>query len=132
MLGLCRAEGIGVIPWSPLARGRLTRAWKAEKTTRSETDQFGKSMYTRTEEMDRKVVDRLGEVSERRNLPRAQVALAWLLAQPGITAPIVGATKLSHLADAVAALSVKLSPEELKALEELYQPHPVLGFASAS
>lgn len=129
MLGLCRAEGIGVIPWSPLARGRLTRAWKAETTTRSESDQFGKSMYTRTEEMDRKVVDRLGEVSERRNLPRAQVALAWLLMQPGVTAPIVGATKLNHLTDAVAALSVKLSPEDLKALEEPYQPHPVLGFA---
>jgi len=129
MLPLCQAEGVGVIPWSPLARGRLTRAWKAESTRRSETDEFGKKLYGRTEETDRKVVDRLGEVAQRRGLPRAQVALAWLLGKPLITAPIVGATQPHHLADAVAALSVRLSAEEIAALEEPYEAHPVLGFS---
>jgi aryl-alcohol dehydrogenase-like predicted oxidoreductase len=129
MMGLCRAEGIAVIPWSPLARGRLTRAWKAETTMRSETDTFGKTMYARTEEADRKVVDRLGEIAEKRGVPRAQAALAWLLAKPGVTAPIVGATKAHHLEDAAAALSVKLTAEEMTALEEPYVPHPVLGFS---
>ena len=85
-------------------------------------------MYSRTEESDRKVVDRLGEVAGRRGVPRAQVALAWMLGKPIITAPIVGATKPHHLADAVAALSLRLGPEEITALEELYEPHPVLGF----
>jgi aryl-alcohol dehydrogenase-like predicted oxidoreductase len=129
MLPLCRAEGIGVIPWSPLARGRLSRAWQSEQTLRSETDQFGKNLYARTEASDRRVVDRLGEVAQRRGLPRAQVALAWLLGRPGITAPIVGATAPHHLQDAVASLAVKLTPEEVAALEEPYEPHPVLGFA---
>ena len=129
MIGLCQAEQIGVIPWSPLARGRLTRPWKAEITKRSETDRFGNGMYAKTEESDRKVVDRLGEVSDRLGLPRAQVALAWMLAKPYVTAPIVGATKPNHLADAVAALSVKLSPEDIAALEAPYEPHPVLGFS---
>jgi aryl-alcohol dehydrogenase-like predicted oxidoreductase len=129
MLGLCQSEGIGVIPWSPLARGRLTRPWQSETTKRTETDQFGKFMYTKTEEADRKVVDRLGELSERRGIPRAQLALAWLLAKPVITAPIVGATKPHHLQDAVAALSVRLTPEEIAFIEELYIPHPVLGFS---
>ena len=129
MMGLCQAEGIGVIPWSPLARGRLTRPWKADATKRAQTDQFGNSMYSRTEESDRKVADRLGEVAERRGLPRAQVALAWMLGKPFITAPIVGATKPHHLPDAVAALSVRLQPEEVAALEECYEPHPILGFS---
>ena len=128
MMGLCQAEGIAVIPWSPLARGRLTRAWKAETTNRSETDAFGKSLYSRTEEADHKVVDRLGEVAEKRGIPRAQVALAWLLAKPGVTAPIVGATKPHHLEDAAAA-NLKLTDEEMKALEKPYVPHPVLGFS---
>ncbi len=128
MMGLCRAEGIGVIPWSPLARGRLTRPWNSEATTRSESDVFGKSLYSKTEEADHAVVDRLGEIAEKRGIPRAQVALAWLLSKPGVTAPIVGATKPNHLEDAVAALSVKLTAEEIKALEEPYLPHPVLGF----
>jgi 1-deoxyxylulose-5-phosphate synthase len=128
MMGLCQAEGVAVIPWSPLARGRLTRAWKTE-TARSESDVYGKSLYVHTEEADRKVVDRLGEIAERRGIPRAQVALAWLLAKPGVTAPIVGASKPHHLQDAVAALSVKLTPEEMTALEEPYAPHPVLGFS---
>jgi aryl-alcohol dehydrogenase-like predicted oxidoreductase len=129
MIGLCREEGVAVIPWSPLARGRLTRAWKAETTLRSKTDGFGKFLYAGTEEADRRVVDRLGEVAEKRGIPRAQVALAWLLAKPGVTAPIVGASKPHHLEDAVAALSVHLTPEEMKALEEPYVPHPVLGFS---
>ncbi len=129
MNGLCRAEGVAVIPWSPLARGRLTRAWKAETTNRTETDAFGNGMYSRTEEADRRVVDRLGEIAEKRSIPRAQVALAWLLAKPAVTAPIVGASKPHHLEDAVAALSVRLTPEEMAALEEPYVPHPVLGFS---
>ena len=129
MMGLCREEGIGVLPWSPLARGRLTRAWKSETTSRTGTDVFGNKMYSLTEEADRRVVDRLGEVAERRGIPRAQVALAWLLNKPGVTSPIVGATKPHHLEDAAAALAVHLSPEEMTALEEPYVPHPVLGFS---
>jgi aryl-alcohol dehydrogenase-like predicted oxidoreductase len=129
MIPLCRSEGVGVIPWSPLARGRLARAWQSEHTKRFETDQFGRNLYSRTEEADRKVVDRLGSLAQSRGLPRAQVALAWLLAKPGITAPIVGATATHHLGDAVAALSVRLTPEEMKSLEEPYEPHPVLGFS---
>ncbi|WP_158890908.1 aldo/keto reductase [Amycolatopsis anabasis] len=125
MLPLCRDQGIGVIPWSPLARGRLARPW-GEVTDRTETDEFGKTLY---EEGDRTTVDRVGEVAERRGIPRAQVALAWVLAQPGVDAPIVGATKPHHLSDAVAALDVELSDEESKALEEPYRPHPVRGFA---
>jgi aryl-alcohol dehydrogenase-like predicted oxidoreductase len=129
MIGLCRAEGIGIIPWSPLARGRLARAWKAETTKRSETDRFGNSMYGRTEESDKPVIDRLGEVAAKRGLPRAQIALAWMLGKPFVTAPIVGASKQQHLADAVAALSVRLTPEEVASLEAPYGPHPVLGFS---
>jgi 1-deoxyxylulose-5-phosphate synthase len=129
MMGLCQSEGVAVIPWSPLARGRLTRAWKAETTHRSETDAFGKTLYARTEDADRRVVDRLGEVAEKRGIPRAQVAMAWLLAKPGVTSPIVGANKPHHLEDAVAALSVHLTAEEMTALEEPYVPHPVLGFS---
>jgi 1-deoxyxylulose-5-phosphate synthase len=128
MLPLCQSEGIAVIPWSPLARGRLTRAWQSESTTRSQSDQFGNTMYARTEEADKKVVDRLGQVAEQRGIPRAQVALAWLFANPAVTAPIVGASKPHHLQDAVAALTVQLTPEEIAALEEPYIPHPVLGF----
>jgi len=129
MIPLCLSEGIGVIPWSPLARGRLTRPWQAESTKRSETDRFGNTMYSRTEEDDHEVVDRLGEIAARRGVPQAQAALAWLLAKPGVTAPIVGATKPHHLQDAVAALSLRLSPEEIGSLEEPYTPHPVLGFS---
>ena len=129
MMALCRSEDIGVIPWSPLARGRLTRPWQSETTKRYETDQFGKSMYLQTEEADRKVVDQLGQIAERRGVPRAQLALNWLLSKPGVTAPIVGATKAHHLQDAVAALSLHLTPEEIASLEEPYTPHPVLGFS---
>ncbi len=129
MLPLCQAEGIGVIPWSPLARGRLARAWDAEATRRSRTDQFGISMYARTEASDRKVVDRLGQVAARRGVPRARIALAWMLGKPSITAPIVGATKPHHLVDADAALALRLEPGEIASLEEPYEPHPVLGFS---
>ena len=128
MIPLCQSEGIGVIPWSPLARGRLARPWKTESTKRYETDQFGKTLYAQTEELDHTVVDRLGQISEQRGAPRAQVALAWMLSKPAITSPIVGATKPHHLSDAAAALSLRLTPEEIASLEEPYTPHPVLGF----
>jgi aryl-alcohol dehydrogenase-like predicted oxidoreductase len=129
MIGLCQSEGIGVIPWSPLARGRLTRSWQSESTTRYESDQFGKKLYSQTEDADHDVVDRLGQVAEARGLTRAEVALAWLLSRPGVTAPIVGATKPHHLENAVAALGLHLTPEEIASLEEPYTPHPVLGFS---
>ena len=130
MLPLCRAEGIGVIPWSPLARGRLARPWETQPTTeRGASDQFGKNLYSRMQEADRAIVDRVHEIASQRGLPAAQVALAWMLSKPGITAPIVGATKPNHLADAIAALSIKLSNEELAKLEEPYAPHPVAGFS---
>ena len=128
MIPLCQSEGIGIIPWSPLARGRLARPRQTENTLRHETDQFAKSMYTQTEELDRKVIDRLGQVSDERAISRAQVALAWLFSKPAITSPIVGATKQNHLADAVAALSIRLTTHEIAFLEEPYAPHPVLGF----
>ena len=129
MLPLCRAEGIGVIPWSPLARGRLTRAWQSETTKRSETDRFGNWMYGQTEEADRAVVDRLTEMAKQRGVGMATLALAWMLGRPGVTAPIVGASKPHHLEDAVAALAVKLAAEDVARLEEPYAPHPVLGFS---
>ncbi len=128
MLPLCRAEGVGVMPWSPLARGRLTRDWD-ETSARAETDEFGKSLYAKSAEADRKVVERVAEIARERGVPRAQIALAWLLAKPGITAPIVGATKLQHLDDAFAAVNLKLTPEEIARLEEPYIPHAVAGFA---
>src|SRR5580700_6460292 len=129
MMGLCQAEGIGVIPWSPLARGRLARSTKAEGTKRFETDQFGKTLYSQTQEADRRVVDRLGEISGKRGVSRAQVALAWMLGKPAVTSPIVGATKLQHLKDAAASTSIRLTVEEIKSLEEPYTPHPTLGFS---
>src|SRR3984957_18559033 len=129
MMGLCEAENIGVIPWSPLARGRLTRPWQSETTKRFESDQFGKTVYSKTEEADKKVVDRLSELAQKRGVPMATLALAWMLSKPVITLPIVGATKPNHLADAVTALSVKLTPEETANLEEPYIPHPTLGFS---
>jgi aryl-alcohol dehydrogenase-like predicted oxidoreductase len=129
MLPLCQEEGIGVIPWSPLARGRLTRDWQNDQATkRTETDEFGKKLYSATEDADRKVIERVGKIAEARGIPRAQVALAWLLHKPAVTAPIIGASKPHHLDDAIAALSVKLSPEEMTQLEEPYVPHPVAGF----
>ncbi|MGA2073302.1 MAG: aldo/keto reductase [Terriglobia bacterium] len=128
MLPLCLAEGVGIIPWSPLARGRLARPWQAEKTKRFETDGFGKSLYSKTEILDHAVVDRLTQIAGERGVTHAQLALAWMLSKPGITAPIVGATKPNHLTEAVAALSLRLTAQEIAALEEPYLPHPVAGF----
>lgn len=128
MLPLCRAEGIGVIPWSPLARGRLTRDWDAH-SARAETDEFGRGLYAKTGDADRRVVEALGAVASRLGLPRAQVALAWVLQQPGISAPIVGATRLDQLDDAVAALAVKLSADDIAELQAPYVPHAVVGHA---
>jgi 1-deoxyxylulose-5-phosphate synthase len=124
MLPLCVAEGAGVIPWSPLARGRLTRDWE-ESSSRSETDQVTRRLYTKTAEADRGVVERVAEIAQKRGVPRAQVALAWLLEKPAVTAPIVGASKANHLEDAVAALSLGLTADEITALEEPYVPHPI-------
>ncbi|HWG03323.1 MAG TPA: aldo/keto reductase [Trebonia sp.] len=124
MLPLCADQGIGVIPWSPLARGRVTRPWDAV-TARAETDEFGKSLY-RAE--DRVIVDRVLEVAAKRELSAAQVALAWLLRNPAVTSPIVGVTKPSHLADALAAVDVTLDDDEVAYLEEPYEPHAVAGF----
>jgi 1-deoxyxylulose-5-phosphate synthase len=126
MFPLCADQGIGVLPWSPLARGRLTRDWDAS-TARSETDEFGRSLYD-TASSDRVVVERVAKVAQDRGVSRAQVALAWVLSKPEVTAPVVGATKPHHLDDAVAALDLKLTPEEIAALEEPYVPHPVVGF----
>jgi aryl-alcohol dehydrogenase (NADP+) len=121
---LCLDQGVGLIPWSPLARGRLTRAWD-EQTSRSETDEFGKTLY---DEADRTIVDAVGEVAAARGVSRAQVALAWLLSRPGVAAPIVGATKPAHLDDAVNALGLTLSDDEIARLEQPYRPHEVAGF----
>lgn len=128
MMGLCVDQGIGVIPWSPLARGRLTRNWD-ESTERSQTDEFGKTLYVQAVEADRRVVERVAAIASQQGVSRAQVALAWMLSKSFITSPIVGASKAQHLEDAVAALSLKLSPEEISALEEFYIPHAVAGFA---
>ena len=127
MLPLCAAEEIGVIPWSPLARGRLTRDWD-ESTHRSETDKFGRTLYEATADADRRVVEAVASVAAGRSVPRAQVALAWVLAQPAVSAPIVGASKPAHLEDAVAALDLRLSDEEIAQLEAPYVPHAVVGF----
>jgi 1-deoxyxylulose-5-phosphate synthase len=128
MLPLCAAEGIGVIPWSPQARGRLTRDWDYT-SIRTETDDAHQRLFGKSAEADRKVVDRVAEVARLRGIPRAQVALAWLLAKQVVTAPIVGATKLHHLDDALASVNVKLSDDEITSLEEPYVPHAVVGFA---
>ena len=128
MLPLCRAAGVGVIPWSPLARGRLTRDWD-DATARAETDEFGKTLYAATEAADRKVVEAVAAIAAERGLKRAQVALAWVLSRPGVTAPIVGATKLAHLEDAIEAIGVTLGAEEIARLEAPYVPHAVVGFS---
>ena len=127
MLPLCAAEGIGVIPWSPQARGRLTRDWDYT-SIRTETDDAHQRLFAKSAEADRRVVDRVAEVAAARGIARAQVALAWLLSKPVITAPIVGATKLHHLEDALASVNVKLSADEITSLEEPYLPHAVVGF----
>ncbi|QJD96338.1 aldo/keto reductase [Mucilaginibacter robiniae] len=128
MIPFCQDQKIAIIPWSPLARGLLTgkRSKERNETERAKTDAFGKSLYGQDSDFD--IVNRVSEIAEQRGLPNAQIALAWMLSKPYITSPIVGASKPGHLEDAVAAVSVKLSDEEVKQLEELYQPHPVLGF----
>jgi aryl-alcohol dehydrogenase (NADP+) len=123
MLPFCASEDIAVIPWSPLARGKLTRPWDAE-TARTETDEFGASLY-RDEDAD--VVARTLEVAERLGVPAAQVGLAWVLENPAVTAPIVGVTKPQHLTDAIAAVDLELTDDDIAALEEPYQPHPIAG-----
>jgi aryl-alcohol dehydrogenase-like predicted oxidoreductase len=127
MMPLCASEGVGVIPWSPLARGRLTRPWN-ESTSRMENDEFGKTLYTSAIDSDRKIVEQVAQVATQRGVPPAQIALAWMVQKPFITAPIVGASKPHHLDDAVAALTINLSPEEIASLEEPYAPRPVSGF----
>jgi 1-deoxyxylulose-5-phosphate synthase len=129
MMPLCVSEGVGSIPWSPLARGRLARPWTDEpQTDRAKTDAFAKGLYEKTAAIDKPIVDRVNEIAKQRNLPPSQIALAWVLSKPAVASPIIGATKPHHLDDAIAALSVKLSPDETSKLEELYQPH---GLSSA-
>jgi aryl-alcohol dehydrogenase-like predicted oxidoreductase len=127
MLPLCVDQGVGVIPWSPLARGRLARPW-GEHTARIASDQFGTTLFAHSEDNDRRVVEALGELAARRGEPRAQLALAWVLRQLGVVAPIVGATKPAHIADAIAALELTLSDDEVEALEAPYLPHATVGF----
>jgi aryl-alcohol dehydrogenase-like predicted oxidoreductase len=127
MLPLCRAEKIGSIPYSPLASGRLTRDWSSERTLRSETDQIAKNKYDATAATDQKVVERVAETAQKRGIPRTHIALAWLLQKEPVTAPIIGATKITHLEEAVGVLSVKLTQEEVAYLEEPYVPHPIVG-----
>ncbi len=128
MLPLCKDAGVGVIPWSPLARGRLTRPWNAE-TERSRTDEFGKTLHNAAHEADRQVVETTLSIATERNVSQAQVALAWVLQKDGVAAPIIGASKAHHLEDAVASLGVKLTGADLKRLEAPYEPHGVAGFA---
>jgi aryl-alcohol dehydrogenase-like predicted oxidoreductase len=128
MLGCCAAEGIGILPWSPLARGRLTRPWDSAPTSRATTDDVSRSLYTATDMTDKLVVDRVGRIAAERAIPHAQVALAWLLSRSVVTAPIVGATRTGHLEDAVAALGVTLTVDELRSLEQPYVPHPIAGY----
>jgi 1-deoxyxylulose-5-phosphate synthase len=127
MLPFCEDQKIAVIPWSPLARGRLTRDWD-EATNRSETDEFGKTLYTQAVDADRRIVDAVGTIAKARGVARAQIATAWILQKSAVTAPIIGASKSGHLTDAVASLAIKLTPDEIEALESPYVPHRVAGF----
>ena len=127
MLPLCADQGVGLIPWSPMARGRLTRPWDTH-TARTETDVYGKTLYNATQEADRLVVEAVQRVAQRLHVPMARVALAWVLRKPGVSAPIIGATKLEQLDEAAAALSLELSYEDVAELEAPYLPHPVAGF----
>ena len=127
MIPLCRDQGVGLMPWSPLARGRLARP-VGERTARSETDGYGKSLYAATEDADNAVINAVGELASARGVPMAQVALAWVLGKAGVSAPIIGASKSHHLDDAAAALSVTLTGDERARLEAAYVPHPVTGF----
>jgi 1-deoxyxylulose-5-phosphate synthase len=127
MLPLCHDENIAVIPWSPLARGRLTRDWN-ETSERQGTDTFGSGLYEASLDADRKIVDAVSEIAKARDVPRAQVALAWVAQKQGVTAPIIGASKPHHLSDAIAALTLSLTDEEVTALEAPYLPRPIAGF----
>ncbi|RYG35751.1 aldo/keto reductase [bacterium] len=127
MMPLCRAEGIASIPYSPLASGKLTRDWTAESSLRAQTDGILKSKYGSTEEVDRQVIERVAQIAEARGVKRVHVALAWLFQKEPVAAPIVGATKISHLEDAVGSLDLKLTSEEVASLEEPYVPHKVVG-----
>lgn len=127
MLPLCAAEGIAVLPWSPLARGRLTRPW-GETTARLVSDQVGKNLYDETEGIDAIIAERVASIAEERGVPRALIALAWLLSKPVVSAPIIGASRHDHLEDAVAAVDLELTPEEIAELETAYVPHHVTGF----
>ncbi|MBO9195525.1 aldo/keto reductase [Rhizobium sp. 16-449-1b] len=127
MLPFCQDQKIAVIPWSPLARGRLTRDYD-EKTARSETDEFGKTLYQQAEDADRAIIGVVGDLAKKHGVSRAQIATAWILQKSAVTAPIIGASKSGHIDDAVGALSVKLSAEDVAALEEPYVPHRVEGF----
>jgi aryl-alcohol dehydrogenase-like predicted oxidoreductase len=126
MLPLCIDAGIAVLPWSPLARGRLTREWNTE-TERTRTDPYGEKLFPSTAEADRKTVEAVATVASARGVPRAQVALSWLIRRPGVTAPIIGAVKPQHLDDAVAALELELSTAEMSQLEAPYVPHAIAG-----
>lgn len=127
MIPLCRDQGVGLMPWSPMARGRLARP-AGEQTKRSESDAFARTLYAATHEADNAVIDAVEQLARARGVPMAQIALAWVLAKPGVSAPIVGASKVHHLDDAIGALDVHLTPEEIAALEAPYVPHAVTGF----
>lgn len=127
MLPLCQRNGVAVIPWSPLARGRLTRPW-GETTARLVSDEFGKSLYSTSEENDAQIAGNLADVAEEHDASRAQVALAWLLSKPGVAAPIIGPSRQEQLDDLLQAVDLTLSPEQIDKLEAPYQPHPVVGF----
>jgi len=127
MYPLCQAENIAVLPWSPLARGRLTRPW-GETTARTASDEYGSTLYAKTEENDGAIAQRVAAIAEARGVSRAQIALAWLLAKPVVTAPIIGASRAEQLADLVKAVEIELTQEEVADLESLYQPHSVVGF----
>lgn len=129
MIPFCEDQNIALTPYSPLASGRLARDWSVQ-TKRSKTDQVQQSKYGSTEEQDKEVVDRLAKLAEKKGVPRAQLALAWLLHKPQVVSPIIGATKEKYLDDAVAALDISLSNEEMNSLEELYIPHDVVGALS--
>ncbi|HBV39745.1 MAG TPA: aldo/keto reductase, partial [Erwinia sp.] len=127
MYPLCQAENIAVLPWSPLARGRLTRPW-GETTARTASDEYGSTLYAKTEENDGAIAQRVAAIAEARGVSRAQIALAWLLAKPVVTAPIIGASRAEQLADLVKAVEIELTQEEVADLESLYQPHSIVGF----
>jgi aryl-alcohol dehydrogenase-like predicted oxidoreductase len=129
MVPVCRDQGVGLIPWSPLARGRLARGPKGKATKRAQTDRFGKTLYSSMPEADRRVIAALGRIARLRERSHAQIALAWLLQKDTVTAPIVGATRLEHLEAAVGAVGVELSREEVTALEAPYVAHPIAGFS---